>query len=107
MTNEEIIADVAISEGLYTEEEVNEMLEEGRELPLHTLQGWSARGKRIGKTIKIKKGEHGIETRLWKKKEKKVKDEAESVDEQDLLNRKFYLAKAYLFTKDQIEIGAE
>lgn len=107
MTNEEIIAGVAISSGIYTEEEVNEMLEDGREIPLHTLQGWSVRGKRIGKTIKIKKGEHGIETRLWKKKDEKVKDEVEPVNEQEQLNRKFYLAKAYLFTKEQIEILAE
>lgn len=107
MTNEEIIAGVAISEGIYTKEEISEMIEAGKEIPLHTLSGWAARGKRIGKTIKIKKGEHGIETRLWKKKDKKAKTEDESADEQDLLHREFYLAKSYLFRLDQVEIIAE
>jgi len=55
MTNEQIIANVAISEGIYTEEEVNNMIEVGKEIPLHTLQGWNARGKLSGKTIKIKR----------------------------------------------------
>ena len=83
------------------------MSEAGKEIPLHTLQGWAVRGKKIGKTIKIKKGEHGIETRLWKKKDKNAKNEDDSVDEQDLLHKEFYLAKAYLFRLDQVEIISE
>ena len=107
MTNEQIIANVAISEGIFTEEEVEAMIEAGKELPLHTLQGWSARGKRLGngKTYKLKKGEHGIETRLWKKKDKNYKSEDESSDEEGLpTNRDFYLAKSFLFRADQVEI---
>lgn len=106
MTNEQIIANVAISEGIYTEEEINEMLEAGKEIPLHTLQGWNERGKIIGKRIKIKKGEHGIETRLWRKKNEKSKEEEEMSGE-EVLNKEFYLAKSYLFRYDQVEILVE
>ena len=48
---------------VYGEDTVMEMIQNGIEIPLHTLQGWASRGP-----YKIKKGEHGIETRLWKKK---------------------------------------
>lgn len=92
MTNEKIIADAAVSAGLYTEEEVSEMINSGKEIPLHTLSGWSSRGK-----YKIKAGEHGIETRLWKKK-------IVSSGEKGNSNKGFYLAKAYLFTESQIEL---
>ena len=59
MTNEQIIQEIAIQ--VYGEDAVMEMLEEGIEIPLHTVQGWASRGP-----YKIKKGEHGIEIRLWK-----------------------------------------
>ena len=94
MTNEQIIADVAITSGIYTAEEVEEMVESGREIPLHTIKGWDARGR------KIKVGEHGIETKLWKKKSKKDGQENDS----EVTDKDFYLAKAFLFTKDQVEI---
>ncbi len=64
MTNEQIIQEIAIQ--VYGEDAVMEMLEEGIEIPLHTVQGWASRGP-----YKIKKGEHGIETRLWKKRKRK------------------------------------
>ena len=84
MTNSQIIEKIAVS--LYGETAVAHMLEEGVEIPLHTLKGWEARGE-----YKVKKGESGIETRLWKKKSTKG-DEVE-----------FYLTKAYLFSKEQVE----
>lgn len=92
MTNEQIIADVAISRGIYTGEEIASFVNAGKDIPLHTFKGWTARGN-----YRIKPGEHGIETRLWKKKKKK--DE----DNEELTDRDFYLAKAFLFTKDQVE----
>lgn len=104
MNNDEIIANVAISKGLLTPDEINDLLESGKEIPLHTFHGWEEAGKREGITYRIKKGEHGIETKLWKKKLKK-KSEADGEnqntdDDQD----GFYLAKAYLFWKDQVEV---
>ncbi len=98
MTNEQIIADVAISAGLYTEKEIVELIEAGKEIPLHTFKGWTARGP-----YKIKAGEHGIETRLWKKKNKKKDDKGEEVEPKT----DFYLAKAYLFSSDQVELQEE
>ena len=86
MTNEQIIADAAVSAGLYTSEEIKEFIDDGKDIPLHTVSGWSARGE-----YRIKPGEHGIETRLWKKR----KDEG------------FYLSKAYLFSENQVELLKE
>ena len=53
MTNEQIIADIAMT--IYGEDVVMEMLENGEEIPLHTVQGWASRGP-----YKIKKGERHI-----------------------------------------------
>lgn len=101
MTNEQIIYEIAIQ--LFGEEVVERMLEEHGEIPLHTMQGWALRGN-----YKVKKGEHGLECRLWKKKKRK-KSEQESQDtdaennENNTPNRDFYLCKSYLFRADQVE----
>lgn len=81
MNNRQIIADIAIKRKLYTKEQIEKLESEGKDLPLHTLSGWKKRG------YKVKNGEHGIETRLWKKSE----------------NERFYLAKAFLFAENQVE----
>ncbi len=93
MTNAQIIADVAITMGIYTENQIEEFIKAGREIPLHTYQGWASRGN-----YKVKKGEHGVETRLWRRKVKtdKIKDNEEPVLE-------YYLAKAFLFSERQVE----
>lgn len=65
---------------------------------MHTFKGWLARDP-----YRIKAGEHGIETRLWKKKNKK-KDEKQEKEES---KTNFYLAKAYLFSSDQVELQEE
>lgn len=89
MTNSQIIEGVARS--IYGDEAVDNMISSGMEIPLHTVQGWNSRG-----SYRVKKGEHGIETRLWKKKT--VKDTDDEGTDQG-----FYLAKAYLFTSMQVE----
>ena len=94
MTNEQIIIEQAML--IYGEEAVENMLQAGLEIPLHTVQGWAARGP-----YRIKKGEHGIETRLWKKRKKK--DNVDDENDSELTNSDFYLAKAFLFRGDQIE----
>ena len=96
MTNAQIIADVAAT--IYGEEAVMEMIENGIEIPLHTVKGWAARGP-----FRVKKGEHGLETRLWKKKKKKDNQEEEQSEEGVPTNRDFYLCKSYLFREDQVE----
>ncbi len=103
MTNEQIITDIAMS--VYGEDAVMEMVENGEEIPLHTVQGWASRGP-----YKVKKGEHGLECRLWKKKKKKVNDnEKEDEDKEQNVaeNRDFYLCKSFLFRRDQVERKSE
>ena len=94
MTNEEIIYKAAILAGLYNEEEISYMVEKGIDIPIHTISGWKLRGN-----YKIKPGERGIETRLWKQKKQKGKGEADGNN-----HNGFYLTKAYLFTKEQVEL---
>ena len=96
MTNEELIAQVAISAGIYTVEEIEGFLSEGKEIPLHTLKGWESRG------YKVKSGEHGLETKLWKKKKNHVDDDTDA-ELSEMQNKAFYLTKAFLFSADQIE----
>lgn len=99
MTNEQIIADIAMT--IYGEDAVIQMLEEGIEIPLHTVQGWAARGP-----YRVKKNEHGIECRLWKKRKKVANSEDSEIDSSvdDITNRDFYLCKSFLFSADQVEI---
>lgn len=82
MKNEEIIEKIARE--VYGDEAVDTM---GEDLPLHTVKGWKAR------SYNVKKGEHGIECKLWRKKGKS-----------EGLNDQFYLSKCFLFTKDQVEL---
>lgn len=97
MKNIEIIANEAVAANLYTQEQVEEILECGGELPLHTFAGWKARGKMV------RKGEHAaIKTRLWKFKKGAKKAEAEAEVEEKEESR-YYLCKAFLFTAEQVE----
>ena len=108
MTNEQIIADIAAT--IYGEDAVMEMLENGDDIPLHKIKGWEEVGKRKGVHYKVKKGEHGIECRLWKKKKKAGASEEEKSDEQESVipsNRDFYMCKSFLFRGDQVELVAD
>ena len=91
--------ETALSHGLYTEEEIQDYLMQGEEIPLHTFAVWKSKG------LAPKKGEHGIETKLWKKRQKKEhsEDTAESTDQTESLSKgEYYLTKAYLFNRDQV-----
>ena len=96
MTNLQIIASEAIANNIYTEQEVEKIIGAGYRLPIHTFAEW----KRMGYIVR--KGEHAtITTRLWKFTNKKqdAADDADGNQEPD----HYYLAKAFLFTKDQVE----
>lgn len=82
MNNREIIKQIAVSEGIITEEEAARIEEKGDTIPLHTVSGWRLQG------YTVKAGEKGIAARLWKKKDGE---------------NSFYKQKAYLYTKDQLE----
>lgn len=94
MTNEQIIADIAAS--IYGEETVASMIANGEDIPLHTVKGWNERG-----SYHVKKGEHGIQTRLWKKRKGKKSLDVEKGDNK--VDNNFFLAKAFLFRADQME----
>lgn len=66
---------------------------------LHTFNKWKSLG------YKVRKGEHGIETRLWKYNNKKKEEAPEDSDEETKKKYKsgFYLAKSYLFKQSQVE----
>lgn len=105
MTNEQIIQDIASN--IYGEDAVISMIESGQDIPLHTVKGWAARGP-----FRVKKGEHGLETRLWKKrKDRKGSDESDDKDDIEVsseqIDRGFYMAKACLFRGDQVKIVRE
>lgn len=67
--------------------------EMGIDEPLHTFAHWKSLGR------KVKRGEHGIETALWKyRSRKKETDEGEEVEE-----GRCYMCKAFLFKESQTE----
>ena len=96
MTNEQIIADIAVT--IWGEKAVEEMILKG-EIPLHTAKVWNDRG------YMIRKNEHGLRTRLWKKRKRKNISIAEEDEQPGQIpnSSDFYLAKAYLFRGDQVE----
>lgn len=98
MTNTEIIINEALANGLYTKEQIEIILASGQMIPLHTFKAWKDNG------YIVKKGEHArITTRLWKytNKTKKGTDADENTD--GTAHNHYYLAKAFLFTADQVE----
>lgn len=82
MKNQEIIAKVAVQIGLLTAAEAEKRLQNGEDIPLHTIQGWRLRGN-----YKVKDDAEPIEAKLWKKQE----------------DGRFYLAKAYLYSEEQVQ----
>lgn len=82
MKNQEIIAKAAVQIGLLTAAEAEKRLMNGEDIPLHTLQGWRLRGN-----YKVKDDAEPIEVKLWKRQE----------------DGQFYLAKAYLYSEEQVQ----
>lgn len=98
MTNTQIIINEAVANGLYTKEEVENILAGGHMIPLHTFQTWKNAG------YSVKKREHAkIITRLWKFTNKAKKNDEADENTDGTENNHYYLAKAFLFTADQVE----
>ena len=96
MNNTQIIANEAVASGFFTEEEVAELVEEGKDIPFHTFAVWKAAG------FVPKAGTHGWECRLWRKKNTKSNvDENEATEEER--KREFYLTKSFLFHISQVQ----
>ncbi len=95
MTNEQIISEIATT--IYGEDAVLSMLEQGIDIPLHTAQGWMQR------KYLVNKDEHGLETRLWRKRKPKTQsDDRQSAPAEEVTYNSFYMTKAYLFRADQV-----
>lgn len=96
MNNDEIINNIAIS--IYGKDEVDEMHAHGMDIPVHTRAGWKCRG------AFVKDGEKPIQTKLWK-----IRTGAAVSDsvEPDTTRPQFYLSKAYLYCREQVELISE
>lgn len=95
MTNFNIIANSAVEAGIFTKEQVEEIIGNGFCLPLHTFAEW----KRMG--YSVKKGEKARMTcRIWKYTEKEVEQKEEN--QEDAYSH-YFLAKAFFFTSEQVE----
>lgn len=98
MTNFELITGAAIAEGIYTEQEIVELIKQTGDLPLHTFAEW----KRMG--YRVKKGEHAKMTCfIWKWSDKQKTVEQEDGNEVEIDASHFYKTKAFFFTKEQVE----
>lgn len=95
MNNEQLIVAAAIGHGLYSEEEVEEILEEQGTLPVHSFSIWKTLG------FVPKKGSHGFEAYLWKKKQNKKTDDKEDATEEN--KNDFVKVKTVLFDISQCE----
>lgn len=95
MTNQEIVAHEAIVNKIYTQEQVESMALTMQDFGLHTYGEWRKMGYQVRKGEKAK-----IATQLWKKTNKKTVNKETGKEEKE---SKFYLCKAYLFTRDQVD----
>lgn len=82
MKNKQRIIEACLLHNVYTPEEMQELLEQGKEPEVHTKTYWQEKGK------KPKEGIEGIKTKLWKKK-----------GEED----KYFLVNATLFSESMVE----
>ena len=86
MKNQEIIAAAAVSAGVLTQQEADGLMSAGADIPFHTAQGWKMKGE-----YKVREGEQGTKVKIWKKKD----------------GGGFYLAKAFLYSRNQVEVIAQ
>lgn len=91
MNNMTIIANACVAAGFLTEDEINNLISEGQDIPFHTSAVW----KKYFNMIPCK-GQHGYETRIWRKKNNRNDVNEKEISEEER-NREFYLTKAYLF----------
>lgn len=107
MNNTEIIYNEAIRAGIYTKAEADALMLTRGALPIHTFQEW----KRAG--YSVKKGEHAaIRCDLWKytsKPSKKDREKAAGMTEEEAAAKfgHYYMAAAYLFTRQQVKKQGE
>lgn len=84
MTNKQRICEICLQNGIYKKDEIQFMLDNNIEIPIHTKSVWLSKGKVIKEGMENK----GIKTKLWIKQ-----------DDSD----KYFLIDVVLYTKDMIE----
>lgn len=98
MTNLEIIAQEAIINGIYTEEQVDNLIATYGDLGLHTYAEW----KRLG--YQVKKGSKSLfMARIWKPRKGKNKEEQEDNENTIEIKKNFIKVNAYFFGASQVE----
>ena len=99
MTNYEIIRNEAINNGIYSEEEIEQMEANMEGVPLHTFAFWKMCG------YSVRKGEKAcVTTYLWRFKKAKKKDLEEAVEiDPETDPAHYYKAKAFLFHRGQVD----
>ena len=101
MNNEQLIMQAAHT--IFNDDQIEELLINYGEVPLHSYAYWKARG------FSVKSGQKAIiKTNLWKKKSKKKNDEnpessEESSGDVELRKDGFFLTPTSLFFIDQVE----
>lgn len=94
MNNDEIINNIAAS--IYGKEEVDEMIARGIDVPVHTATGWKMRGP-----YKVKDDAIPLIVKLWKKRTNTSLSHTNRTDDK---KHQFYLSKAFLYCKEQVEL---
>lgn len=90
MTNFEIIASEAVTNGIFSESQIEEYLKSGN-IPLKTFAEWKNCG------FIVKRGQKArLKTKLWMLRPEKSEEQA------DELKKNFILVPAYLFSDEQV-----
>ena len=93
MTNADIIYTEAIENEIYTKEQAEAIIKSGKDFGLHTYKVWQKLGYQVKKGQKAK-----ITTNLWR-----YRDEKTDKDGNVIKQAGYYMTKAHLFTKEQVE----
>lgn len=98
MTNIQIIANDAIANNLYTEEQVEELFSTMGCLPLFTFAEWKKKGYFVKKGQKAK-----MVSYIWKMKSEKTTAQDKNGNDVEVNETNFYKVKAFLFDETQVE----
>ncbi len=94
MTNFEIIASEAVTNGIFSESQIEEYLKSGN-IPLKTFAEWKNCG------FIVKRGQKArLKTKLWMLRPEKSEEQAD--EQADELKKNFILVPAYLFSDEQV-----
>lgn len=98
MTNFDIIASGAIAAGIYTEDQIQQIISNTGDLPLHTFAEW----KRMG--FSVKKGAKAIlSCYIWRWNSKTESLPMKDGTEQEVDASHYYKKRVYFFGLDQVE----